>query len=57
MKVSARMIGIGFARADALMNELRRRALERMQARIAAREARARPGRRQDAPISDPHAR
>lgn len=39
MKVSVRLIGDGFTRTDALVADVRRRALERLQARIAAREA------------------
>lgn len=38
MKVSVRLIGDGFTRADALLSDVRRRALERLEARIAARE-------------------
>lgn len=38
MKVSVRLIGDGLSRADALVTDVRRRALERLEARIAARE-------------------
>lgn len=37
MKVTVRLIGDGIARADALVADVRRRALERLQARIDAR--------------------
>lgn len=36
MKISVRLIGGAFTRADALVNEIRRRAMERLAARIAA---------------------
>lgn len=39
MKVSVRLIGDGFTRADALVADVRRRALERLEARIAARDS------------------
>lgn len=39
MKVSARLTGDGFARAEALANDVRRRVIERVQARIAQRAA------------------
>lgn len=39
MKVTARLIGNPFARAEALVADARRRALERLQARIEAERA------------------
>jgi hypothetical protein len=38
VKVSVRLIGDGFAHAEALVADVRRRAMERLEARIAARE-------------------
>ena len=43
MKISVRLVGDGFARADALVADVRRRATEHVQARIEReREARRR---------------
>lgn len=55
MKVGVRVIGDGFARAEALVADVRRRAIERIEARIAeAREAR----RESNAPpVTKPPAR
>lgn len=39
MKVSVRLTCDGLTRADALVDDIRRRALARLEARIAAREA------------------
>jgi hypothetical protein len=55
VKVTARLNGGGFPNADALVNDVRRRAIERLEARIAAREQERRPGRAPrvvDAPTS-----
>lgn len=56
MKVGVRVIGDGFARAEALVADVHRRALERLQARIAAeRDA---PRREADTPpVTKPPAR
>ena len=42
MKLAVRLLGTGFARADALVNEIRRRALERLGVRLADQQERAR---------------
>jgi hypothetical protein len=48
MKVSVRLIGGAFARVDALAADIRRRALETLEARYAARSER----RQQQKPVS-----
>lgn len=55
MKVSVRLIGDGFARADALVAEVRRRALERMQERFDARRGPRRAERVETRDIAAPN--
>ena len=47
MKVGVRVTGTGFRRAEALVAEVRRRAVERLEARRAERERAARTERRE----------
>jgi hypothetical protein len=60
VKIGVHVTGNGLARADALVADIRRRAIERVQARLAAREVNAGSTRAQPAtgrPTTTPPAR
>jgi hypothetical protein len=53
VKVSVRVIGAGFPRAEALVADIRGRAIARLEARIAARKQRARAEQALQTPLID----
>jgi hypothetical protein len=52
VKVSVRVDGAGFRHVEALLGDIRRRALERLQARFTARNAQAEAERSLQAPAN-----